>query len=252
MTIGLRATIPELRGGNGAASPQILLSATSVPENTSIGGIVGILSVSNGSGTYTFSIQPLHDPDDKFDIANDDELVTSNTLNYETDTTHPVTITADNGVDDPIERTFNITVTNVLEVTLSALTLNTDTIDEGSIEDTLVGTLQSTSAGSSLSMTDTAGGRFKLSGSNVVAGATATDYDVATSHNITVRETHADGSNSPRDSVIAIDVNEVVVGGAVDRFAAVNIECPWRSIMPLPTGTIDANQRKVAATMYSI
>jgi len=197
-------------GKPGVGVPGIRLSAESIAENAASGSVVGTLSVANGSGSYTFSITA--DPDSKFAIDGDD-LETDATLDYETATSHSVTIEADNGVDDPISRVFTITVTNVLEVTLSALTLDVSDIDENSIEDVSVGALQSVSSGSTLSLTDDAGGRFKLSGTNIVAGATATDYEAATSHNITVRETHADASNSPRDSVIAITVNDVAEGG---------------------------------------
>lgn len=91
---------------------------------------------------------------------------------------------------------------------LDALSLDADEIEEGSAEDTVVGALQDTTGGSTLSLEDDAGGRFKLDGLNIVAGPTATDYGTATSHNITVRETLAEAVNSPRDSVISIAVTE--------------------------------------------
>jgi hypothetical protein len=78
------------------------------------------------------------------------------------------------------------------------------------------------SGGSILSMTDDAGGRFKLSVLNVVAGATATDYDIATTHNITVRETNADGSNSPRDTVIPITITQLGAGPASGTYVGLS------------------------------
>jgi hypothetical protein len=179
-----------------------------IAEDASITDIIGTLSVFNGSGDYSFGIDTGGDPDGKFSLVPGEAFLRVGAgLDYEADTSHPVTIVADNGVDDPITRTFTITVTNVLEVTLNALTLDTDEIEGGYPEDTPVGSLQGVTSGSTLELTDDAGGRFKLDGEDIVAGETATDYDSATSHNITVRETHADGSNSPRDSVIAITVN---------------------------------------------
>jgi len=198
----------RLRGG--VSLPRITLSASSIAEDASLNTVIGALAVANGSGSYTFTITA--DPDSKLNISVANLRVGA-ALNYEVATSHSVTIQADNGVDDPISRTFTIQVANVQEVTLSALTLDVSDIDENSIEDAVVGALQSVSSGSTLSLTDDAGGRFKLSGSNIVAGATATNYEAATSHNITVRETHADASNSPRDSVIGITVNDVAEGG---------------------------------------
>lgn len=192
-------------------APQIVISASSIAEDASINDVVGILSVAHSEDVFTFTVAL--DADSKFQIANDDELQLSATLDYETKTSHNVTIEADNGVDTPLTWVFTIFVTNALEVTLAALTLNTSTIVENSAAATSVGALQSVSSGSTLSLVDDAGGRFALSGSNIVAGLVATDYESATSHNITVRETHPDGNNSPRDSVIAITVTEI--GGEV-------------------------------------
>jgi hypothetical protein len=203
-----RSLVSGMTGAAGDASPLIVLSASVAAEDAATGTEIGNLSVSNGSGSYTFSITA--DPDSKFqlDAGDDSILEVGGALDYETATSHLVTIEADNGVDDPITRQFTLTVTNVLEVTLNALTLDTDEIEEGSAEDTSVGTVQDTTAGASLSLIDDAGGRFKLVSGDIVAGATATNYALATSHNITVRETHPDGSNSPRDSIINITVTE--------------------------------------------
>lgn len=99
-------TIPLLGIGGVLA-----LSSSSISEGDPINSVVGILSVINGEGTYTFTITG--DPDSKFAIANDDELIIDQMLDFETAESHQVTIEADNGVDDPIERTFTITVINV-------------------------------------------------------------------------------------------------------------------------------------------
>jgi hypothetical protein len=202
-------------GAAGDSLPALHFSG-SVAESASNGTVIGTVTISGAyTGTPTFSKSGTDAG--KISIDAGTGVVTKNgTLDYETKTYLDVSF----GVADidPLPAVnpvaFTPAVTNVLEVTLSALTLNTDEIEEGSAEDTVVGALQSTSSGSTLSLTETAGSRFKLSGSNIVAGSVATDYGTATSHNITVRETHADASNSPRDSVIAITVTEV--GAAVE------------------------------------
>lgn len=94
-------------------------------------------------------------------------------------------------------------------ITLKTLILDGDTIVEGSPEDTLVGSLLNVTEGSTLSLENNAGGRFKLDGTDIVAGATPTDYDEATSHTITVRETLAEASNSPKDTELTINVLSV-------------------------------------------
>ncbi len=196
---------------SGSAPTRIDLSNLSIAEDQALNTNFATISTVNkpgdwGTSTYAITV----DADNKFATLGTG-LRIDNAVNYEVATSHQVTIRdTPSGPYSPITRVFTIAITNVLEVTLSALTLNTSTIQEGSAPATVVGALQSVSSGSSLSLTDDAGGRFALSGSNIVAGLVATDFDVATSHNITVRETHADGSNSPRDSVIAITVTEEV------------------------------------------
>jgi lysophospholipase L1-like esterase len=92
---------------------------------------------------------------------------------------------------------------------LNALSLPQAIISENALPGALIGTLAGTTPGSSLALAADAGGRFALSGSNVVAGLVATDFETATSHSITVRETLAGASNSPRDTVLTINVSDV-------------------------------------------
>lgn len=194
----------------GRAVPAIRLSANSLQENSAQNTAIGTLFVSNATGTAVFTLTD--------SAGNKVQLAGTNNVNvqagavasnFETAQSYSFTVSVSGVTPAIAPTTFQINVVNVFEVTLSALTLNTSTITEGSAEDTSVGTLQSTSAGSTLSLVDSAGNRFKLSGSNIVAGPVATNYSSATSHNITVRETHADASNSPRDSVIAITVAQI-------------------------------------------
>jgi hypothetical protein len=116
-------SIWRIAGGNVVNDPSIQLSSTSIAENASVGDLVGTLSVSNPSGSYTFSITV--DPDSKFvlDVGDNTRLELEATLDYETATSHSVTIEADNGVDTPISRVFTITVTDVEEGGIAAGTL---------------------------------------------------------------------------------------------------------------------------------
>ena len=209
LAIGVGLGLPF---GGGSTATAIAISAASVAEDATSGTAVGVLSVANGSGTYTFAITA--DPDAKFAINGDGvTLETDATLDYETATTHLLTVEADNGVDDPITRIITVYVTNVFEAaSLNALTLSASTIEEGSAEDTNVGTIQSTTGGSSLSLIDDASGRFKIAAGSIVAGSTATSYASATSHDITIRETLADSANSPRDTTLIVSVTEAAAG----------------------------------------
>jgi hypothetical protein len=96
-----------------------------------------------------------------------------------------------------------------VEVVLSAINLAANTVVEGSVAGTVVGAILNKTAGSTLSLTDTAGGRFAISGSNLVTGSTAADYETATSHSVTFRETLAGAVGSPRDTVLMVAVTDV-------------------------------------------
>jgi hypothetical protein len=91
----------------------ITLSDTTIAEDASVGDLLGTLSVTNGSGVYAFTITL----NDYFEIdgVDDTRVEVKASLDYETNPTHSITIQADNGVDDPLERTFTITVTDVSE-----------------------------------------------------------------------------------------------------------------------------------------
>jgi hypothetical protein len=202
---------PGGRGGGGSldTSPRILLSAESISEGAADNSVVGALSVRNPEGTYVYTI--LSDPDNKFAISGSN-LIIDELLDYEVAATHLVTVEANPDVGATITRTFIITVLNVFEAaTLAALTLSTSTIGVGSAQGVVVGTLLGVAGGSTRSLIDTNGGQFQIDGANIEVGATALTLGVKS---ITVRETLADSSNSPRDSVIAITVVEAVAPDA--------------------------------------
>ncbi len=92
---------------------------------------------------------------------------------------------------------------------LNALTLAASSIVENSAVATVVGAILGKTAGSALSLLIDAGGRFAISGGNLVAGVTSTDYETATNHSITIRETLAGYANSPRDTVLTVTVTNV-------------------------------------------
>lgn len=98
---------------------------------------------------------------------------------------------------------------NLARALADALSLSAATIEEDSGAGTVVGSVLGVTAGSSLTLTNDAGGRFALSGVNIVAGLVSTNFQAATSHEITVRETL--GSQS-RDTALSIAVTPAAAG----------------------------------------
>jgi hypothetical protein len=220
----LKTQIGRFGGRSEPAFRRIELDRTAVLENSPEDTEIGTLRVNNGIGNYTFTISGGNE--DQFKLQPEIELVESGSeaapvpvtiasllcgataIDYEETPTIDITISADNDIEAPLSRTFTITVGNQT-IDLAALTLSGSAIEEASTENTFVGEVRGYDANSTLSLTDTAGSRFKLTDGNILTGAVATDFGTATSHNITVRETNSEGTNSPLDTVFAISVTEV-------------------------------------------
>jgi hypothetical protein len=86
------------------------------------------------------------------------------------------------------------------------LSLSNNNINENSAAGTVVGSIQNLTAGSALSLSVNAGGRFSISGTALVAGATSTDYEAATSHSVTIVETLAGATGTPKSTTLTIGV----------------------------------------------
>jgi hypothetical protein len=99
----------------GSNNTTIVLSASTVAEDASVGDLVGTLSVTNGSGSYAFTMTDDAGGLFALDGVDDTLAEVAGALDYETATSHSITIEADNGVDAPITQQFTISVTNVGE-----------------------------------------------------------------------------------------------------------------------------------------
>lgn len=112
---------------------------------------------------------------------------------------------------DRTGQAFKGAVTNVevADVALTALS-GTFTLAEDAISGALAGLLYGKAASATLSLTNDAGGRVALDGVKVVRGATALDFETATSHSFTVRQTLPDARTIDTTLTLAVtDVLEV-------------------------------------------
>lgn len=92
---------------------------------------------------------------------------------------------------------------------LGALSLTVPSVAENALPGSTVSTIVGRTAGSTLGLVADAGGRFAISGTNLLTGLTGTDFEAATSHSITLRETLAGATNTPRDTVLSVAVTNV-------------------------------------------
>ena len=113
------------------------------------------------------------------------------------------------------EKNLVVTVTNVNEAPTD-VTLSTNSVSENAAAGTIVGTLQGVideDAGDThtLSLTNDAGGRFQLVGSDLqVLDGSLLNYEAATSHTVTVQVTDAAGLTF--DKIFTIDLTDVNEG----------------------------------------
>jgi hypothetical protein len=186
----------------------LYLSADTIVENSAAGTVVGAILGRTPSSTLILT----DSAGGRFAIDGANIVASATSTDFESAASHQITIreTLAGSANSPRDTVITITVTNVLEQpSLSALSLSASVLAEGSGPGTVVGVLLGKTGGSTLALVDSAGGRFAVSGNNLVAGATSTDFETSASHSVTVRETLADSPNSPRDTVLSVTVSNV-------------------------------------------
>ncbi|WP_326540719.1 cadherin domain-containing protein, partial [Pseudorhodoferax sp.] len=211
-------------------------AANQVAENAANGTVVGITAQAidpDGSATVGYSLSDNAGGRFAIDAVTGVVTVADGTLlNYETATSHQITVLATSSDGSISSANFTITLTDVDEFDVGPVTdvnAAADQVAENAANGTVVGiTAQATdpdnTASVSYSLTDNAGGRFAIdatTGVVTVADGTLLNYEAATSHQITVLATSSDGSISSANFTITLtDVNEQPVGAVTDVNAA--------------------------------
>jgi VCBS repeat-containing protein len=207
------------------------VSGGSVSEGAVNGATVGIHAASTDihGGTVTYSLTD--DANGRFAINSSTGVVTvldASRLDYETATSHSITVRASDPSGDHTETTFTIAITNVAPSTPVDGNAVSDSISEGAVNGDAVGiTATSTDIHGgtvTYSLLDDAGGRFAIDPSTgvvTVASAALLDYETATSHSITVQA--ADPSGLATVTTFTIAVTNVPPSQPVDADAAVNV-----------------------------
>ena len=207
-------------------------AANTVAEDAIVGTTVGITALAtdaDGTDTVTYSLSD--DAGGLFTIdANTGVITVANALDYETATSHSVTVLATSSDTSTSSQAFTINVTDVNEFAVGPVTDNdgtANTVAEDAIVGTTVGiTALATDADGTdtvtYSLSDDAGGLFTIdANTGVITVANALDYETATSHSVTVLATSSDTSTSSQAFTINVtDVNEFAVGAVTDSNAA--------------------------------
>ena len=210
-------------------------STNSVAENATVGTAVGItalaedLDATNNTISYTLD----DDAGGLFAIDSVTGVVTVNgALDYETATSHNITVRASSSDGSFNTQGFVINVTDVNESAITPISDSDGTADFV-LENVSLGTTVGVTAFAddadgtdtvSYSLDNDAGGLFAIdSVTGVVTVNGAIDRETASSYDITVRATSTDTSSSTQDFTIAIgDVDEFDVGAVTDSDLTVN------------------------------
>ncbi|MFM7739693.1 MAG: cadherin repeat domain-containing protein, partial [Planctomycetota bacterium] len=210
-------------------------ASNNVNENAAIGTTVGITAsafdADATNNTITYSLDD--SAGGRFAVNSSTGVVTvAGAIDYETSTSHSITIRATSSDGSFSTQVFTIQVNDVNEGAVGPVTDSNAAANfvlENSSNGTLVGLtgLATDPDGSdtvSYSLDDSAGGRFSINSSTgIVTVAGGIDREAAGSYNITIRATSSDTSFSTQSFTINIgDVDEFDVGAVIDTNATSN------------------------------
>ncbi len=179
------------------------LSNTSVNENSANGTTVGtVASVNPEGGTVSFSL--VDNVAGLFTLSGT-TLQVAEVLDHEASGTQSVTVRATGNGGTTTDQTFSITINDVNEAP-TGLGLSGTSVAENQGAGTAVGTLSATDpegAALSFALTDSAGGRFALSG-NQLQTARTLDFETASTHEITIEARDASGLVTSRTFTVDV------------------------------------------------
>ncbi len=208
----------------------ITLTNDLIDENSANGSVIGVLGAADADvgDTFTFAFKDvagtLQDAGGAFAIVfnvgtGNYELVVANSalLDFEGLPTMNVTIIVTDFLGGTFEETLTITLNDVNE-TPTDITLSNDTVDEQAANGTVVGALGAVDQDSGETFTyafldnagtlEDAGGRFAISGSNlVVLDGSLLDADTTPTHDVTIIVTDSLGNTF--EEVITITLNNI-------------------------------------------
>ncbi len=215
-------------------------AANAVSENAINGTVVGLTAFAiDGDATNSTVMYSLdNNAGGRFAINGTTGMVTvldGTLLDREVAASYNIVVRAASTDGSASTQAFTINLTDVDEFDISPISDTNpalNSVDENASNGTVVGITAFASDGDATNSTityaldDNAGGRFAIHGTTgvvTVANSSLLDRETASSHNITVRATSADGSTAVSGFTINVnDVNEFSISAVLDTDATVN------------------------------
>jgi Ca2+-binding RTX toxin-like protein len=223
-------------------------AANTVAEGSANGTTVGITVLATDPNGPAVLYSLTDNAGGRFAINSTTGVVTvanGTLLDFESATSHDITVQASDGAGGTSAQTLTIALTNVAPTIPVDSNATINSVAEGAATGTTVGiTAFATDPGGPAavySLTDNAGGRFAIdsaTGVVTVADGTLIDFESLTSHAITVLAFFAAGETSTQSFTIAVtDVSGVTIVGSkkADVIDATNTPVG----QPLPTSEAD-------------
>lgn len=177
----------------------LTLSAQQVLESATAGTVVGAVNGATVGSTVTM----VDTAGNRFAYSGGNVVTGVTGLDFESGTSYNITLreVLSGSPNSPRDTIITITVTNVLEVTLGALGLSSPSLTQGQVS-----TINITGASAGSTITVATGsvpaGMTLNSAARTITGTPST----ISTNNFTLRETHADATNSPRDTALSVGV----------------------------------------------
>ena len=241
-------------------------SPDQIAEDAAAGTAVGITaSASDGDGTnntirYSFDNDSQTSADNLFSIASDTGIVSlanSNSLDYETFTSHDIAVKATSSDGSSTNRTFTIDVTDVNDNTPIITPSQSFSVDEASANDTSVGTVALSDADSDAintftwSITDgNTNDAFAINASTgELTVNTSSELDTETTPSYSLSITVSDGANTSNVKTVTIDVNDLNDNTPIIT-ASQSFSVDENSANATSVGTVAATDADATATTY--
>lgn len=187
----------------------ITLSANSIAEHSPAGTLIGTFTTTDTDSGNTFTYALTDTLGGLFQIVDNQLLTGATATDYVTASNHVIEVTSTDQGSLSVTKSFTINVTNVNEAPTD-IVLSSLIIKEASPNGTVVGTLSTTDPDPASKdswtyrLVDSAGDRFRISGSYLLAGPVGTVYATAQSHDITVEATDSGGLKTTKVFTIAV------------------------------------------------
>lgn len=188
-------TVNNVEPEQNHAPTNILLSNASINENSDGGTLVGLLTGLDQDGGDFLTYSVAGDPDGKFALVNNRLVLKDGaTLDWETKTSHQVTIRVTDRAGATFDKTFTITVNNTDDGPNTAptgLVLSNSAVDENSASGTVIGILSAIDPDGHVlyyAVSADPDGKFAVVNNQLVVRPGATlDYEAKSQHEVTVK-----------------------------------------------------------------